>query len=53
MKVNYFGEVVIINKINDDLWVSDVDSDDVCLVFQCYEGTWDRSYYTLDEIETF
>ena len=53
MKVNYFGEVVILNKVNDDLWVSDADSEDICLVFQCFEGVWDRSYYTLDEIETF
>ena len=53
MKVNYFGEVVILNKVNDDLWVSDADSKDVCLVFQRFDGVWDRGYYTLDEIEAF
>lgn len=53
MKVNYFGEVVIINKVTDDLWVSSSDSEDVCLVFQRIEGVWDRGYYTLDEIEAF
>ena len=53
MKVNYFGEVVILNKVNDDLWVSDADSEDVCLVFQRFDGVWDRGYYTLDEIEAF
>ena len=27
--------------------------EDVCLVFQRYEGAWDHGFYTLDEIENF
>ena len=51
MKVNYYGEVLELNKVNDDLWISNVIEEDVCLVFQRYEGAWDHGYYTLDEIE--
>lgn len=53
MKVNYYGEVLKLNKVNEDLWISDVVEEDVCLVFQKHEGVWDRGYYTLDEIEVF
>ena len=53
MKVNYYGEVLKLNKVNDNLWISNVIEEDVCLVFQRYEGVWDRGYYTLDEIESF
>ena len=53
MKVNYYGEVLKLNKVNDDLWISNVIEEDVCVVFQCYEGTWDHGFYTLDEIENF
>ena len=53
MKVNYYGEVLKLNKANDDLWISNAIDEDVCLVFQRYEGVWDRGYYTLDEIENF
>lgn len=53
MKVNYYGEVLKLNKVNDNLWVSNIIDEDVCLVFQCYEGAWDHGYYTLDEIENF
>ena len=53
MKVNYYGEVLKLNKVNDDLWISNAIEEDVCLVFQCYEGAWDRGYYTLDEIENY
>ena len=42
-----------LNKVNDDLWISNVIEEDVCVVFQRYEGSWDRGYYTLDEIENF
>ena len=53
MKVNYFGEVLKLNKVNNDLWVSEVTEEDVRLVFQCYEGVWYRDFYTTDEIATF
>ena len=53
MKVNYYGEALKLNKANDDLWISNAIDEDVCLVFQRYEGVWDRGYYTLDEIENF
>ena len=53
VKVNFYGEVLKLNKVNDDLWISNAIDEDVCLVFQRYEGVWDRGYYTLDEIEKF
>ena len=53
MKVNYYGEVLKLNKVNDNLWISNVIEEDVCLVFQRYEGIWDRGFYTLDEIKNF
>ena len=53
MKVNYYGEVLKLNKVNDNLWISNVIEEDVCLVFQRYEGIWDRGFYTLDETEKF
>ena len=53
MKVNYYGDLLKINKVNDDLWISNVIDEDVCLVFQRHEGVWDRGYYTLDEVEAF
>lgn len=53
MKVNYYGEVLKLNKVNDNLWISNVIDENVCVVFQRYEGVWDRGYYTLDEIENF
>ena len=53
MKVTDYGEVLKLNKVNDNLWISNAIDEDVCLVFQRYEGVWDRGYYTLDEIENF
>ena len=53
MKVNYYGEVLKLNKVNDNLWISNVIEEDVCVVFQRYEGIWDRGFYTLDEIKNF
>ena len=53
VKVNFYGEVLKLNKVNDNLWVSNIIDEDVCLVFQRCEGVWDRGYYTLDEIENF
>ena len=53
MKVNYFGEVLKLNKVNNDLWVSEVTEEGVCLAFQRYEGVWYRDFYTTDEIATF
>lgn len=53
MKVNYYGEVLQLNKVSEVLWISEVVDEDVCLVFQCYEGVWDRTFYTLDEIAAF
>ena len=53
MKVNYYGEVLKLNKVNDDLWISNIIEEDVCVVVQRYEGSWDRGFYTLDEIENF
>ena len=53
MKVNYYGEVLKLNKVNDNLWISNAIDEDVCLVFQRYEGIWDRGFYTLDEIKNF
>ena len=53
VKVNFYGEVLKLNKVNDNLWISNVIEEDVCLVFQRYEGVWDRGFYTLDEIEKF
>ena len=53
MKVNYYGEVLKLNKVNDNLWISNVIEEDVCVVFQRYEGAWDRTFYTLDEIAAF
>ena len=50
VKVNFYGEVLKLNKVNDDLWISNAIDEDVCLVFQRYEGVWDRGFYTLDEI---
>ena len=52
MKVNYYGEVLKLNKVNDNLWISNVIEEDVCLVFQRYEGIWDRGFYTLDEVDS-
>ena len=43
VKVNYYGEVLKLNKVNDDLWISNAID----------EGVWDRGFYTLDEIENF
>ena len=53
MKVNYFGEVLNLSKVNNDLWVSEAMEEGVCLVFQRYEGVWYRDFYTADEIATF
>ena len=53
MKVNYYGEVLKLKKVNDNLWISNVIDEDVCVVFQRYEGSWDHGYYTLDEFENF
>ena len=53
MKVNYYGEVLKLNKVNDDLWISNAIDEDVRLVFQRYEGVWDHGFYTLGEIENF
>ena len=53
VKVNYYGEVLKLNKVNDNLWISNAIDEDVCLVFQRYEGVWDRGYYNLDEIVNF
>ena len=53
VKINFYGEVLKLNKVNDNLWVSNIIDEDVCLVFQYYEGVWDCGYYTLDEIENF
>ena len=53
VKVNFYGEVLKLNKVNDDLWISNAIDEDVCLVFQRYEGVWGRGFYTLDEIEKF
>ena len=53
VKVNFYGFFFKLNKVNDDLWISNVIDEDVCLVFQRYEGVWDRGFYTLDEIENF
>ena len=52
MKVNFYGEVLNLKKVNENLWISEVVDEDVCLVFQRYNGVWDRGYYTLDEIES-
>ena len=53
MKVNFYGEVFKLNKVNDELWISDVVEEDVCLVFQLFEGVWHREFYTTDEIAQF
>ena len=53
MKVNFFGEVLELSKVNNDLWVSEAMEEGVCLVFQRYEGVWYRDFYTADEITTF
>ena len=52
MKVNYYGEVLKLNKVNDNLWISNVIEEDVCVVFQRYEGSWDHGYYTTDEADS-
>lgn len=53
MKVNYFGDVLVLNKVDDDLWVSETTEEDVRLVFQRFNDVWYREYYTTDEIATF
>ena len=52
MKVNYYGEVLKLNKVNDNLWISNVIEEDVCVVFQRYEGAWYHSFYTTDEVDS-
>ena len=52
MKVNYYGEVLKLNKVNDNLWISNVIEEDVCVVFQRYEGAWDHGFYTTDEVDS-
>ena len=53
VKVNYYGEVLKLNKVNDDLWISSISEGVVCVVSQRYEGSWDHGFYTLDESENF
>ena len=53
MKVNYYCDLLKLNKVNDNLWISNVIEEDVCVVFQRYEEAWDHGFYTLDEIENF
>ena len=50
--VNFYGEMFKLNKINDELWISDATDQEECLVFELCEGTWYRSFYTTDEIES-
>ena len=52
MKVNYYGEVLKLNKVNDNLWISNVIEEDVCVVFQRYEGAWDHGFYPTDEVDS-
>ena len=50
--VNFYGEMFKLNKINDELWISDATDHEECLVFELCNGTWYRSFYTTDEIES-
>ena len=50
--INYYGEIFKLNKVNDELWISEPTDHDECLVFELYEGTWYRSFYTTDEVES-
>ena len=52
MKVNYYGEVLKLNKVNDNLWISNVIEEDVCVVFQRYDNVWYHSFYTTDEVDS-
>ena len=53
-KKNYYQNTEFtMYRIGDHLWISNVIEEDVCVVFQRYEGSWDHGYYTLDEIENF
>ena len=42
--VNFYGELFKLNKINDELWISDPTDQEECLVFELCEGTWYRSF---------
>ena len=50
--VNFYGEMFKLNKINDELWISEPTDQEECLVFELCDGTWYRSFYTTDEIES-
>ena len=50
--VNFYGEMFKLNKINDELWISEPTDHEECLVSELCNGTWYRSFYTTDEIES-
>ena len=50
--INYYGEMFKLNKITDELWISDATDHEECLVFELCDGTWYRSFYTTDEVES-
>lgn len=50
--VNFYGEIFKLNKITDELWISEPTNHEECLVFELCEGTWYRSFYTTDEVES-
>lgn len=50
--VNFYGEVFKLNKITDELWISEPTVQCECLVFELCNGTWYRSFYTTDEVES-
>ena len=52
MKVNYYGEVFELIGVNQNLWISEPTEEEVCLVFERYEGAWDHGFYTTDEVDS-
>lgn len=50
--VNFYGEIFKLNKVNDELWISEPTDQEECLVFELCNGTWYRGFYTTDEVES-
>ena len=50
--IHYYGEMFKLNKITDELWISEPTDQEECLVFERYDNVWYRSFYTTDEVDS-